>query len=279
MATTQTTSDESLVARIIQELEDQPQARMLLLQTLLTEEFLLLPSRMERLEQEEVADFKEQTARNFDRVWEAIGSLTLEVRSLGEQVKTLGEQISSLTDRVDSLARTVMFLSQRFDVTSGHVDYLRGEAQERKVAFKVNSVISQPLGLRRTRVVLSIGESPPRDLLDPIEDARDEDRITEEQFRRILDTDLVFFARRRRDNSAEREPVWCAVEISTTIMEDDISRARQSAEALQAAVGIDTLAIVAGAAITERAQRLLDYQDVSYLPTPVYESYDGPDNG
>ena len=252
MTTTQTTSDESLVARIIQELEDQPHARTLLLQTLLTEEFLLLPSRMDRLE-ERLGNVEEQMA-----------SLTAEVRSLAEQVR--------------ALANTVWLLSQRLDLISGHVDNLIGEAQERKVAFKVNSVISQPLGLRRTRVVLSIGESPPRDLLDPIEDARDEDRITEEQFRRILDTDLVFFARRRWDDSAEREPVWCAVEISTTVREDDISRARQSAEALQAAVGIDTLAIVAGAAITERAQRLLDYQDVSYLPTPVYEPpapYDG----
>ena len=263
MATTQTTSNESLVSRIIQELEDRPQARTLLLQTLLTEEFLLLPSKMDRLEE------------RSGNVEEQIASLIAEVRSLAEQVR-------ALTERVDSLANTVRLQSQRLDRISGFVDYLRGEAQERKVAFKVNSVISQPLGLRRTRVVLSIGEAPPRDLLDPIEDARDEDRITEEQFRRILDTDLVFFARRRRDSSAEREIVWCAVEISTTIREDDISRARQSAEALKAAVGIDTLAIVAGAAITERAQRLLDYQDVSYMPTPLYESpisNDGSDNG
>ena len=164
MATTQSTSDESLVARIIQELEDQPQARTLLLQTLLTEEFLLLPSTMDRLEQE-FADFKEQTARRLDRVEEQIASLAAEVRSLAEQVR--------------ALASAVRLLSQRLDLISGYVDNLRGEAQERKVAFKVNSVISQPLGLRRTRVVLSIGEAPPRELLDPIEDARDEDRITE----------------------------------------------------------------------------------------------------
>ena len=177
---------------------------------------------MDRLEQE-FADFKEQTARRLDRVEEQIASLAAEVRSLAEQVR--------------ALASAVRLLSQRLDLISGYVDNLRGEAQERKVAFKVNSVISQPRGLRRTRVVLSIGEAPPRELLDPIEDARDEDRITEEQFRRILDTDLVFFARRRRDDSAERELVCCAVEISTTIREDDISRARQSAEALRAAVG------------------------------------------
>ncbi len=264
MVTTQSTSDENLVARIIQELEDQPQARTMLLQTLLSEEFLLLPSRMDRLE-EGFADFKEQTTQRLDRVDEQIASLAAEVRALAEEVR--------------GLANTVWLLSQRLDLISGYVDNLRGEAQERKVAFKVNSVISQPMGLRRTRVVLSIGEVPPRELLDPIEDARDEGRITEDQFTRILNTDLVFFARRRRDDSGERELVWCAVEISTTVREDDISRARQSAEALQAAVGIDTLAIVAGAAITERAQRLLEYQGVSYLPTPVYEPpvpYDGP---
>ena len=247
MATTQSTSDESLVARIIQELEDQPQAKTLLLQTLLTEEFLLLPSRM-------------------DRVEESISSLTVEVRALGEQV--------------NSLANTVMFQSHRMDTMSGHLGALRGEAQERKVAFKVNSVISQPLGLTRTRVVLSIGEVPPRDLLDPIEDAREEDRITDEQFRRILDTDLVFFARRRKNGSVEREPVWCAVEISTTIREDDVDRARKSAEALQTAVGIDTLAIVAGPSINDRAQYLIESEDVHYMRTPVYEPprYNGPDD-
>ena len=61
MATTQTTSNESLVSRIIQELEDQPQARTLLLQTLLTEEFLLLPSKMDRLE-ERSGNVEEQIA-------------------------------------------------------------------------------------------------------------------------------------------------------------------------------------------------------------------------
>ena len=86
MATTQSTSDESLVARIIQELEDQPQARMLLLQTLLTEEFLLLPSRM-------------------DRVEESISSLTVEVRALGEQVNSLANTVMFLSQRVDSLVR------------------------------------------------------------------------------------------------------------------------------------------------------------------------------
>ena len=248
MATTQSTSDESLVARIIQELEDQPQARMLLLQTLLTEEFLLLPSRM-------------------DRVEESISSLTVEVRALGEQVS--------------SLANTVMFLSQRVDSLAVYVNALRGEAEERKVAFKVNSVISQPLGLTRTRVVLSIGEVPPRELLDPIEDAREEDRITDEQIRGILDTDLVFFARRRRIGSAEREPVWCAVEISTTVREDDVVRARQGAEALQKAVGIDTLAIVAGPSINDRAQYLIEREHVLYMRTLVYEPsyYDGSDDG
>ena len=50
VTTTKSASDERLVARIIQEMEDQPQAKMLLLQTLLTEEFQLLPSKSDHLE-------------------------------------------------------------------------------------------------------------------------------------------------------------------------------------------------------------------------------------
>ena len=249
MTTTKSASDESLVARIIQELEDQPKAKMLLLQTLLTEEFLLLPSRMDR----EFRDLKDETSKKIGQVADLIGSLTAEVRYLARRVDSLG----------------------------GYVGVLMGELQERRVASRVNSVISQPLGLTRTRVVLSIGEVTPRELLDPIDDAREEDRITDEQFRRILNIDLVFFARRRRNGSVERGPVWCAVEISTTIRDDDVVRARQGAEALHQAVGIDTLAIVAGPSINDRAQNLIESEEVLYMRTPVYEPsyYDGSDDG
>ena len=155
------------------------------------------------------------------------------------------------------------------------------EREERDIARLFPVHVCLPLKLRRVTVVLSFGRLECPEPFYSIEDAADEGRITDQQLHRIVNTDLVFTAQRRVQGS-ESVPVWCAVEISTTIREDDISRARQSAEALKAAVGIDTLAIVAGAAITERAQRLLDYQDVSYMPTPLYESpisNDGSDNG
>ena len=152
------------------------------------------------------------------------------------------------------------------------------EREERDIVRLFPVYVCLPLKLRRVTVVLSFGRLECPEPFYSIEDAVDEGRITDQQLHRIVNTDLVFTAQRRLQGS-ERELVCCAVEISTTIREDDISRARQSAEALRAAVGMDTLAIVAGAAITERAQRLLDYQNVSYMPTPVYEPpipYDGP---
>ncbi len=114
----------------------------------------------------------------------------------------------------------------------------------------------------------SIGQPTSRDLLDPIEDAWEEDRITDQQFNRILATDLIFTARRRGQSSAEQTPVWCAVEISTTIREDDVTRVRESADAIAQAVDADALAVVAGPAIDDDARELLETEDVAFRPTP-----------
>ena len=154
------------------------------------------------------------------------------------------------------------------------------EREERDIVRLFPVYVCLPLKLRRVTVVLSFGRLECPEPFYSIEDAVDEGRITDQQLHRIVNTDLVFTAQRRLQGS-EREPVWCAVEISTTIREDDVDRARQSAEALQTAVGIDTLAIVAGPSINDRAQYLIESEDVFYMPTPVYEPsyYNDPDDG
>ncbi len=182
-------------------------------------------------------------------------------------------QLPSRMDRMESdisgLKSDVIKINRNLDYLNDNVSTLMGEREERKIASRIHSVIAQPLGLRRARVILSIGEVAPRDLLDPIEDARDEDRISEEQFSRILNTDMVFTARRRRNGSTERDPIWCAVEISMTVRDDDVVRARETADALTQAVGGDTLAIVSGPTITDEAQYMLDGKEVMYAPSPL----------
>ena len=63
MATTATSRDsESLVARIIAELQADPNARTLLLRALLTDEWLGMPIRLERMEAD-VAELNTRTTR------------------------------------------------------------------------------------------------------------------------------------------------------------------------------------------------------------------------
>ena len=153
------------------------------------------------------------------------------------------------------------------------------EREERNIARLFPVYVCLPLKLRRVTVVLSFGRLECPEPFYPIEDAVDEGRITDQQLHRIVNTDLVFTAQRRLQGS-ESVPVWCAVEISTTVREDDVVRARQSAEAIQTAVRIDTLAIVAGPSVNEGAQYLIESEDVHYMRTPVYEPprYNGPDD-
>ena len=78
----------------------------------------------------------------------------------------------------------------------------------------------------------------------------------------------MFTARRRRHESAQWDRVWCAVEISATVREDDVNRAHQSAEALSAATRNDALAIVAGPSITSDTRALVEKEGVLFAQTP-----------
>ena len=228
--TTRHSESESLVARILEELEANPDARALLLRALLAEDFLLLPAKVDQIQ---IATDK----------WMA---------ECDEWRAQFDCRLSRLEAAVSRLAR---------------------ESEERKIANRFHLIVCLPLRLRRADVVLSYGKTAPLELLDPIEDAMDEDRITVKQFRRIVDTDLIFTARRRRNGYTEQTRSWCAVEISTTVRDDDVIRARESADAIASAVGADALAIVAGPAIVDTAQALLGKENVVFTPSPVWDDF------
>ena len=184
MATAPTSAQidpESLVARIIAELQANPEAQKLLLRTLLTDEFLGMPVRLERME----AD---------------IGTLKTDVATL------------------------------------------KGDSLEGKLHRRIRPLLSQRLGLRRTRIMQSPFIDTNRELFGPVEEALDSSHISDLQEARISETDIILQATRKGD----RAQIWVAVEASNNIAQSDIERVRQSAEALGVVFSQDTIAVVAG---------------------------------
>lgn len=218
----------SLVARIIDELQANPAAQRLLLRALLTNEFLGMPARLDRVEKD-------------------IAELKVDVRALKVDVRALKADVAELKTDVAELKTDVA--------------YLKGSDLENRLNRRIRALVSQALDLRRPRIVQSPVQETMADFADSVEDALDSGRITASQDARIEATDFIIKAQQRTD----RIPVWIAVEASNRVHAGDIDRAQATAESLRAVFDTDAVAIVAGYDIDPRDAKRADAARVKYL--------------
>ena len=221
----------SLVARVIAELQANPDAQQLLLRALLTNEFLGVPARLDRIEKD-VAELKVDVA--------ALKADMAEVKTDLAEVKT---NVAEL----------------QIDVAS-----LKGNDLENRLHRRIGPLLSQALGLRRLAIVQAPIQMPASDFRNELEDAAEDGRITDTQHARINDTDFILHAQRR----ADRVPVWIAVEASHTVHGGDIDRARASADALRAVFGAEAVAVAAGYRINEANEERAKAAQVACLKVP-----------
>ena len=202
---------DSIVRRIIAELDANPGAREPLLRALLTEEFLLMPARLTRVE---------------------------------ENVESLLDVPARLT-RVEENVESLLDMPVRLTRVEENVATLRGGKLETDFAHRATSIFNRMFGFRGCQVLH--GRVGPHTHIadrfsDQILDACENGLITDRQVRRIYDTGVI--ARCRR--SANSAVVWVAVEVAARVDSGDIERAAQSAVALRQVFGEDALAVVAG---------------------------------
>jgi hypothetical protein len=212
---------DSLVARMIAELQANPDAQALLLRALLTSEFLGMPIRLERIE----ADIAELKAA-------AVVTNT----------------------RLDRLEATMTQFDARLGRVENDVAVLKGDSLEVKLHRRIRSLISQRLGMRRGQMMQSPVQDTSPELFVPVEEAADNGVITDAQETRLNSTDIILRAQRKSDGAQ----VWVVVEVSNSISRHDIERVQQSAEALGAVFPQDVLAVVAGYRIHPQDQEQAD---------------------
>lgn len=152
---------ESLVARIIAELEANPAAQQMLLRAMLTGEFLGMPVRLNAIERD-VAEIK-------------------------RRVTTLEQDVAEL--KLDMKA-------VKIDVAA-----LKGDSLEVRMHKWIRPFLSQKLGLRRPDIVHGAVTHTDRELQEAVYEAVDADRITVGQEVRVFATDLILRAQRRHDRA------------------------------------------------------------------------------
>ena len=215
---------ESLVARIIAELQANPEAQRLLMRAMLTNEFLGMPARLDRIEKD-------------------VAELKADVAVLKADVAGLKENVTTLNNRVG---------------------YLIGSDLEMKIHRRIQPLLSQHLELRSPEVIQSAIHQASGEFRDAIMDAADEGRISPAQEQRIIATDVIVRAQRRRD----RATVWVAIEVANRLDREDVSRSRNGADALVAVFGEEAMPVVAGHRIDSADRERAEAAGVLCLDVP-----------
>ena len=254
MATAPTSTQidpESLVARIIAELQANPEAQKLLLRTLLTDEFLGMPARLARMEADigtikaDVGTSQTDTATlktDVATLKTDAATLKTDAATLKTDAATLKTDAATLKTDAATLKTDAATLKTDVAILKTDVATLKGDSLEGKLHRRIRPLLSQRLGLRRARMMQGPFIDTDRELFGPVEEALDSSRISDTQEARISETDIILQATRKGD----RAQIWVAVEASNNIAQSDIERVRQSAEALGVVFGQDTIAVVAG---------------------------------
>lgn len=224
----------SLVARIVAELKANPEAQRLLLRTLLTNEFLGMPARLDRIEKD-------------------IVELKADVSQLKADVRELKADVSQLKTDVRELKTDVSQMKN-------DIGQLKGTDLENRLHLRIEPLANQELHLRGAFLVHGPVQQRDRDFSTRMGEAWADGAITTAQYHRILDTDFIMQARRRGG-----EEVWVAVEASNKVREGDIQRARATADILQTVLDADALALVAGYGIDPQDAERAKAAQVHYL--------------
>ena len=283
-ATPVQTDSETLVNRIIAELRADPAAQDMLLKALLTGEFLGIPVRLEGIEEtlrsiqasigaietrlDRLEAGQQRTETRLDRL-EAGQQRTEErldrIEDRQQRTEDRLDRLETTVDRIDNTVNRLDATVTRLDTTvtrldatvnrlDGTVGNLSGSDFEFKLSKSIRSILSQRLELRRPRIILSARHDMSDEFYAQLEDAVEQNLISDAQSERIERTDIIIRAQRKSD----RAWIWIAVEASVSIHRDDIDRARQSADALAAVFAEPALPVAVGQRIappeTQHAQ-------------------------
>ena len=260
----QQTETNRLVAEQLAQLTAQ-QARLAEQQSRLTEQLARLTTRVEefiaqqtetnRLVAEQLAQLTEQQAR----LTEQLARLTTRVEEfIAEQQETnkliaerlarqeadtaeLKADMSEVKADVAELKADMSGLKDTVGRMQGTVGRLQGAELERRVHANIAGLICNPLGIRRPRVLKSLVLSSVPELFNILHPAQDDGRIDQDQFDSLMQADIILSG---RDRAAQ--PLYVVIEVSRTVHDYDLTRARERADIMAAAGGEPTLALVMG---------------------------------
>ena len=278
MVTIRTTED------FIKAMDENPEWLEAVRSRLLTRELLNLPRRFEELSvfvrqlAAAQAELKEATAKLAAAQAEMAAAqveLKKEMANLAAAQAELKKEMANLAaaqaELKEAMANLAAVQAEMMTTQKKHGDdigFLNGIDVERLLGKQVYGLLGgYPLRMRRVRILRAYFWTGETDKFnDAVNDANDAGEISDEQYDRLMRTDLIVAARRR----GSARDVYLALEASGKISRDDVDRANRSKEALQIMFAeSEVLAAVYGREMSEADRRYADSNDVTaFLTVP-----------
>ena len=229
----------TLVARIIDELNHNPDVKPLLLRAILTDEFLLLPAKVDRL-----MDLPAKVDRLMDlpakveQLQQDVGQLQQDVGQLQQDVGQLQQDVGQLQQDMGQLRQDMTGVRDDLRPLKGFHARVAAERAIRRIARLVNC-----------RLVRQLNDDDLYDMLVQ-NDTSDLDRSALKSFE---NADLVIEARHRQSGALH----YIAVEASFTGHKNDMDRASRNAGYLERFTGRPAHAVVAALRLTDEARAII----------------------
>ena len=225
-------------------------------------------------------------ARRLDQLTQRVDDLTRRLDQLTQRVDDLTERLDQLTQRVDDLTRRLDRLAERLEQLTERLERLEAFVEalakdlrriiwryDRTVPALVGAVAEMRFQQRAPALVGVHGFRRARALethewVALLEDALDEGRISESEFRDAIRVDAVVRARQGG------EQVYLIFEVSGALYEEDVYRALRRAEIWAKVTQTRTLPGVAGKGIQPPAQELAQERGVMVITDGLLPEFD-----
>jgi predicted RNase H-like nuclease (RuvC/YqgF family) len=243
-------------SKFLKALKEDPEFAAEVRALLLSEDLLNLPPKFDRMEkkvdriehkvdkleerQTRLEERQDRLEKKVDKLVEEVAGLKQDVDTLKKDVDTLKKDVDTLKKDVDILKKDVDILKKDVDILKKDVDilkkdvaYLKGSDRERWYRDRAHAVFG--------RVILK-GKTFEERAAEILWDAYKRGQISKEERDEVLSSDLLW--------SGERDGnfVVLVVEVSFTISQDDVERAKKRAEILRK-LGILAIPVVGGVEI------------------------------
>lgn len=230
---------------ILDVLEQNPDYREAMRRHIMDEEIRRLPAEFRALR--ETVDSLAHAVRNYMQTTnERLGRVESDVAELKEGQARLEAGQARLETGQARLETGVAELEAGHTRLEGRIGDIAGTAYERRIVKQSRRIADQHLGIRRAKTLHSINLSEHETLDGLIDAACEANSITYEQAYRLDLADIILAG-----DAAPGQAAYAVIEVSETIDDSDVDRARERAAILAQVVSATVTAAVIGKAVSD----------------------------